>query len=91
MYALQFPAVNPPPEISVVAALIGRTKRPHRLGASFLAPMFFWFIRNTAGADRFSQPRYVGPGTSSRISDDMCGDNLQRRNHDVRKDSKAVC
>ena len=91
MYAAQFPAVNPPPEVGVSATLIGRAKRPHRLGASSLAPLFFWFIRNTTGADRSSQPFYVGPGTSSSMSDGMCGDNLQRRNQDARKDSKAAC
>ena len=88
MHAVQFPAVNPPPEISASAALIGRTKRPHHPGASSLAPLFFWFIRNTAGVDRSSQPRFIGPGTSSRMSDGMCGDNPQRRNHDV---SKQIC
>ncbi len=83
MHAVQFPAVNPPPEISAAAALIGRTKRPHCLGAFSLAPLVLRFI---SGADRSRQPFYVGPGTSSRMSDGMCGDSPNQRNHNVSKE-----
>ena len=85
MYAAQFPAVNPPPEVGDSSSLIGRTKRPHCPGARNEAPVFFWFIHKTAGADRPAQPHYVGPGTSSRMPDGMCGDNPNRRKHDGKK------
>ena len=81
MYAvqsLQFPAVNPPPEISVhETALIGRTKRPHALPRCFFPGncVLSWFTHLTTGADRSGQPHYVGPGTSSRMLNRICGDN----------------
>ena len=82
MHAVQFPAVNPPPEISAAAALIGRTKRPHCVG---VFPNTLWFVI-PAEADRSSQPYFVGLGTLLRMLDCMCGDSPNQRNHNVSKE-----
>ena len=69
MHTLQFSAVNPPSEISDDESLLGRPKRPHGQGAP-IAPGFHWC---DSGADRPTQPLYVGPGNASHMSEGMGG------------------